>query len=99
MVSDIRVRCLIEKKISENRKAAALEGLDVPGFMKVVNKMLGKIGIEAFFHGNCDGEEGKKLGERLSELLGASGGGKGKRKGVFDEVKKIPTRAEGELAR
>jgi nardilysin len=73
-VTDVRVRCLIKNKISENRKAAALENIDIPTFMRVVNKILCNISVEGLYHGNCDKEDAIALAKNIDALLTRSGG-------------------------
>ena len=93
-VTDVRVRCLIENKISENRKSAALEGITIEKFMEVASRILDKITVEGLYHGNCDEGGAKEVGNMIEDLLKKEGRGPLKTK-PSESINKIPTGSGG----
>jgi len=67
--SSLRLLCLRPSVKSSFSKLKALKGITASKFVQVMNKLLKRLYVEAFFHGNVDRKDADEAASMISEAL------------------------------
>jgi len=59
----LRLLCLRPSHMTSNSKLKAIHGITIEKFVVTMNKILKRVSVEAFYHGNCDINDAKKASQ------------------------------------